>query len=74
VRDGSARHFAFEGSGLRLLRVRRRLSQAALADAVGIAQSTLSDYERGKRRIKPDAAAHLMAVLLGERGGSGGDR
>jgi len=37
------------GARIRAWRQRRHLSQVALADLAGITQSTLSNYENGKR-------------------------
>lgn len=39
------------------------LTQKQLADAVGIRQSVLSEYEQGKRKITPAVAEKLAAAL-----------
>lgn len=44
-------------------RRKAELTQKQLADAVGIRQSVLSEYERGKRKITPAMAEKLAAAL-----------
>lgn len=39
------------GRRIRTWRVRRQLSQASLAERTGVTQSTLSNYENGKRGL-----------------------
>ncbi len=39
------------GRRIRTWRVRRQLSQATLASSIGVTQSTLSNYENGKRDL-----------------------
>lgn len=49
---------------LRRARIRARLTQAELADAVGVRQATISDLETGKsRRIELDLLEKLAAKL-----------
>lgn len=44
-------------------RERKGLSQQALADQVGIHQTTLSGIERGKIRPTPEAAQKIASIL-----------
>lgn len=51
------------GKMLRALRLRAGLTQKALADAVGISQSHISDFEKDRRAI-PYKHAHALAAVL----------
>lgn len=55
-----------ETFGQRLARIRRAkgISQAELADKVGLIQVLVSDYERDKLRLRADLVVRL-AVILG---------
>ena len=44
-------------------RLKARLSQAQLAEKLGIRQNMISDYERGKRRLSPAMAKRIAKVL-----------
>ena len=48
---------------LRALRERRGLSQRAVARAVGVAQPSVSNYERGKREVTLSTAMGLASAL-----------
>jgi transcriptional regulator with XRE-family HTH domain len=48
---------------LRHLRATRKLSQQALADAVGINRMSVNHYEHGNRTPSIDVAARLAEVL-----------
>jgi len=51
------------GNLLSAARLKANLSQSQLADKLGIRQSMISDYERGKRRLTPDMAKRLARSL-----------
>ena len=42
------------GERLRQLRVKRKVSQAALADAIFVKNTTISNWEKGTRKIQTD--------------------
>jgi len=44
-------------------RLKANLSQAQLADKLGIRQNMISDYERGKRRLSPSMAKRIAKIL-----------
>jgi len=44
-------------------RLKAGLTQSQLAKKLGIRQSMVSDYERGRRRLSPGMAARFSAVL-----------
>ena len=44
-------------------RLKAGLTQAQVADQVGIRQNMISDYERGRRRYSPSMAKRLSKVL-----------
>lgn len=48
---------------IRTWRVRRQMSQATLADLTGITQSTLSNYENGKRDLPVSTLLRLAEHL-----------
>lgn len=50
-------------SGLRDARRKRKLTQAALAEAANLTTATISRYETGKRRVSVKAAKALGEVL-----------
>ena len=47
------------GKNLRIMRVKKDLSQAALAEALGVAQGHYSNIELGKRQL----SLHLLAKI-----------
>ena len=51
--------------GLRITETlqKRGMTQKELAEKVGIRQSTLCEYEKGKRRITPKMAERFAAAL-----------
>jgi len=51
------------GNLLSAARLKANLSQLQLADKLGIRQSMISDYERGKRRLTPDMAKRFAKTL-----------
>lgn len=51
------------GRRIRTWRVRRQMSQATLADLTGITQSTLSNYENGKRDLPVSTLLKLAEHL-----------
>ncbi|ULQ59098.1 helix-turn-helix domain-containing protein [Brucepastera parasyntrophica] len=51
------------GSRIAFFRKQKGLTQAELADRVGISRLLLSDYERGKVRIYADVLFALLAAL-----------
>jgi ribosome-binding protein aMBF1 (putative translation factor) len=44
-------------------RLKANLTQARLAEKLGIRQNMISDYERGKRRLSPEMAARISEIL-----------
>ena len=44
-------------------RLKARLSQAQLAEKLGVRQNMISDYERGKRRLSLSMAKHIAKIL-----------
>jgi ribosome-binding protein aMBF1 (putative translation factor) len=44
-------------------RLKANLTQARLAEKLGIRQNMISDYERGKRRLSPEMAARIAEIL-----------
>ena len=44
-------------------RLKAKLSQAQLAEKLGIRQNMISDYERGKRRLSPSMAKRIAKTL-----------
>lgn len=44
-------------------RLKANLSQAQLAEKLGIRQNMISDYERGKRRLSPAMATRIAKIL-----------
>ena len=44
-------------------RLKANLSQAQLAEKLGIRQNMISDYERGKRRLSPPMAKRIATIL-----------
>ena len=44
-------------------RLKAGLSQAQLAEKLGIRQNMISDYERGKRRLSPAMAKRIAEIL-----------
>lgn len=44
-------------------RLKANLSQAQLAQKLGIRQNMISDYERGKRRLSPSMAKRIAKIL-----------
>lgn len=51
------------GRRIRTWRVRRQMSQAALAELTGVTQSTLSHYENGKRDLSVSMLLKLADKL-----------
>ncbi len=51
------------GAWLREQREARRLSQQALAEAIGVSSSLLSRVERGEKNLSPEALTRLAAAL-----------
>lgn len=51
------------GNLLSAARLKANLSQAELAEKLGIRQNMISDYERGKRRLTPDMAKRFAQTL-----------
>ena len=51
------------GNLLSAARLKANLSQAQLAEKLGIRQNMVSDYERGKRRLSPSMAKRIAKIL-----------
>jgi len=52
------------GKNLRIMRVKKDLSQAELAEALGVAQGHYSNIESGKRQL----SLHLLAMICEKYG------
>lgn len=48
---------------LKILRATKNLTQSELGEILGVADSTISDYERGKTRIPEDIQEKLRKML-----------
>ena len=55
------------GKTLRTIRKRLGLTQALLAEQLGVASNTVARWERGERSI-PEPVARLIQRLMAERG------
>jgi ribosome-binding protein aMBF1 (putative translation factor) len=51
------------GNMLAGARLKANLTQAQLAEKLGIRQNMISDYERGKRRLSPSMAKRIAKIL-----------
>jgi ribosome-binding protein aMBF1 (putative translation factor) len=51
------------GNMLAGARLKAKLSQAQLAEKLGIRQNMISDYERDKRRLSPSMAKRIAKIL-----------
>ena len=51
------------GSLLAAARIKANMTQAQLAEQLGIRQNMISDYERGKRRLSPSMAKRIAKIL-----------
>ena len=51
------------GNLLAAARIKANMTQARLAEQLGIRQNMISDYERGKRRLTPDMARRIAETL-----------
>jgi ribosome-binding protein aMBF1 (putative translation factor) len=51
------------GNLLSAARLKEHLSQAQLAEKLGIRQNMISDYERGKRKLSPAMAKRIAKIL-----------
>ncbi len=51
------------GNLLSAARLKENLSQAQLAEKLGIRQNMISDYERGKRKLSPAMAKRIAEIL-----------
>lgn len=47
---------------LKIMRILARLTQAEAAEAVGVNQSTISDWEKGEYKPSPAAVAKLATI------------
>jgi transcriptional regulator with XRE-family HTH domain len=63
------------GIGLKLLRVQAGVRQYKVAQALGIAPTTLCEWENGRRPVPPRQAARVRAAIarLAPGGIGGGD-
>jgi transcriptional regulator with XRE-family HTH domain len=52
---------------IRSARTRRRLTQAQLAEQVGVTKGAISQWEQGATRPMPDTALKLLEILPGLR-------
>jgi len=56
-----------KANNIKQIRERLGLPQASLATAIGVRQSSVSNYERGTQQVSPDVARRVIAVAK-ERG------
>jgi transcriptional regulator with XRE-family HTH domain len=61
--DDFSRIDAMVGARVRLLRERRKMSQTALGEAVGVSFQQVQKYERGANRISASALFHIARTL-----------
>jgi transcriptional regulator with XRE-family HTH domain len=54
---------ALVGARVRLLRERRKMSQTALGDSIGVSFQQIQKYERGANRISASALFHIAKSL-----------
>ncbi len=54
---------ALVGARVRMLRERRKMSQTALGDAIGVSFQQIQKYERGANRISASALFHIARSL-----------
>jgi transcriptional regulator with XRE-family HTH domain len=54
---------ALVGARVRMLRERRKLSQTALGDSIGVSFQQIQKYERGANRISASALFHIAKTL-----------
>ncbi len=54
---------ALVGSRVRMLRERRKMSQTALGEAIGVSFQQIQKYERGANRISASALFHIAQSL-----------
>lgn len=54
-------------NNIKQIRERLGLSQIAFADAIGVSQASVSNYERGTQQVSPDVARRVISVAQ-ERG------
>jgi transcriptional regulator with XRE-family HTH domain len=54
---------AMVGARVRMLRERRKMSQTALGDAIGVSFQQVQKYERGTNRISASALFHIARTL-----------
>ena len=51
------------GARVRMLRERRKMSQTALGDSIGVSFQQIQKYERGANRISASALFHIAKAL-----------
>jgi len=51
-----------KANNIKQIRERLGLSQASLAAAIGVRQSSVSNYERGTQQVSPDVARRVITV------------
>ena len=54
---------ALVGARVRMLRERRKMSQTALGEAIGVSFQQVQKYERGANRISASALFHIARTL-----------
>jgi transcriptional regulator with XRE-family HTH domain len=54
---------AMVGARVRMLRERRKMSQTALGEAIGVSFQQVQKYERGANRISASALFHIALTL-----------
>ena len=54
---------AMVGARVRMLRERRKMSQTALGEAIGVSFQQVQKYERGANRISASALFHIARTL-----------
>lgn len=51
------------GNRIKVLRTKKKMTQIDLANAIGVASNTVTQYEKGTSKVSIDVLANLAVVL-----------
>lgn len=51
------------GNRIKALRIKKKMTQIDLANAIGVASNTVTQYEKGTSKVSIDVLANLAVVL-----------